>query len=60
MNKIFDLLKQASKERGYELFYNKSLGLWSLSKPDAETEYFPKDIFKIIHVQKFIEAYMLD
>lgn len=49
---------EISLANGFDLWYDRSIRLWTLTKEGCTTEYIPSSCFKTISVDKFVSIYL--
>lgn len=52
------VFKAAAESRGYELWYDRSLKAWALTKEGVQTEYFDTYLLNQIGLYKFYQVFL--
>ena len=52
------VFQKAAERFGYELWYDRSLKAWTLTKEGCETEYFDSYMLNHMGLYKFVQVYL--
>ena len=50
--------KQEAERRGYSVFYDHTLRVWTVFKEGVDAEYIPSSIFKTVSIEKLVRVYL--